>query len=908
MKTKFKVISFALVILLSLTGFPSDIVAADNNGEILRDLGILKGDLSGDLLLDQPLKRQDVIVLLSRLLGVEDLAENFPGNHTFTDVTDPYYDSFIAWAEDSELTEGIGGGLFGFNQYLNNQQLLAFLLRALGHEFFGDEYSLVPDKAVELEISPSDEAWGETTTRQLMADRTVALLRHGRVKYSNITLERALVLSDDSMPSNGQLFQLDDFNYKKGSVLLTFSSRAQDHNGSRSNTTASKALEKGPDIEDIELTYKVLGTGHVVLIKLTQVFYDSATGQFLATYDQPSIPDGSNIELTATYLENRNRVVANANDLILRKRPGRTKSYEPSEALLMLEEILRDLLPPFSGSFSSDEFKNDELKQLSSASDNPLYEQNSLSGENPLFSRVDSFFDIYYEISVLDNVVTPDPDNLFIYLLLDGELLECDDCLTIETDGRKFKVEIKGLSSPEGTELKLVAGYIKIGDIKGNATLRHNITDDEFNEILDALILNLHLSTKPDSLTAVNTFGRLTLNLESYRVRPLDGKNEVGVIVGTELTNPELTNEIIVAMNDEEGNIVLKTFKVHDYGDEFIDEFSAYNYFLRYLDEDSDGDGLDADSDGDGLDDLVFKHKHKPINVTKPVDKATPLLMVTDGGLGDHVTLYLENGEVMYWSDGIDNDCDGTDDGLCTTTTSIDTITFDSDLSILRTGRNPQTGKEIQIAAKTVIVVTGEDGSLTTYSPETFKEEVREEVSFAYAKVTSDGTGTAVLIHIIQNAKVVYKEIRELDKSSTKILWTNIDDLTEEETNFLLSDEADAEMYVFRQEFGPVQASSYRFWNNRKLAEEVTYILKGTDAKKVARFKAGKALADTVKSAGGGGGGGRIIIIGEAPNMAVHLKFDEIVGEAKAVMVVDSFFDIFTELSVDFRGHVTVLK
>ncbi len=36
--------------------------------ETLRELGILKGDLSGDLLLDQPLKRQDVIVLLSRLL------------------------------------------------------------------------------------------------------------------------------------------------------------------------------------------------------------------------------------------------------------------------------------------------------------------------------------------------------------------------------------------------------------------------------------------------------------------------------------------------------------------------------------------------------------------------------------------------------------------------------------------------------------------------------------------------------------------------------------------------------------------------------------------------------------------------------------------------------------------------
>ncbi|HPJ22223.1 MAG TPA: S-layer homology domain-containing protein [Clostridia bacterium] len=165
MKVFIRFISFTLVLILGLSVLPVNTVSANGNGELLRELGILKGDLEGNLLLDQPLKRQDVIVLLSRLLGVEELAASYPGEHSFSDVTDPYYDPFIAWAEDSGLTEGIGGGLFGFNQYLKNQQLLAFLLRALGYEYYGADYGLVPGKSVELGISPSGENWNETTTR-----------------------------------------------------------------------------------------------------------------------------------------------------------------------------------------------------------------------------------------------------------------------------------------------------------------------------------------------------------------------------------------------------------------------------------------------------------------------------------------------------------------------------------------------------------------------------------------------------------------------------------------------------------------------------------------------------------------------------------------------------------------------
>lgn len=901
MKIKYKIISFTLVILLGLTGLPYDIVAAEGNGELLRDLGILKGDLDGNLFLDQPLKRQDAIVLLSRLLGVEELAETYPGEHSFSDVTNPYYDPFIAWAQDSGLTEGVGGGLFGFDQYLKNQQLLAFLLRALGYEFYGNEYSLVPGKSVEMGISPENENWGETTTRLLMADRTVALLRKGRMKTSDVTLERSLALSDDSVPSDGQLFQMEDFNYKKGKVVITFSSPSNDHNGTRSNLLEA-LLDTGPSVEDIELTFSVRGTGHVTVLKLTQEFYDPASGQMLASFPIPEIPSGATVEISANYIENRQLLLENGNDIILRKRPGRT--YEPGEVQLIFEEILRDILPSFSGSFSSTEFNNDVLKPLANSSRNPLYTQNTTMGDNPLYSRTDSFFDIWTEIMLTDSSALPDPDNLFIYVFLDGEQIEISDILTITEQDGKLEAEINDLAAPEGSDLKLVAGYLKIGDIKGETTDREGISDEEFRDFVDALILNLHLSTKPDSLNATNVFGKVTLNLDSHMIRPLEGKNESGVIVANSITNSELDNEIIVAVLDKDENVVLKTFKVHDYGDEFNNEASAAAYFGRHLDTDSDGDGL-----GD-LDDLVFRHKEKPLIVTKPIDKSTPLLMVSSGGLGDTVTLFLENGEVMFWSDGVDDDCDGmVDDTRIHTSTYLDTVTVDKASSSLRIGRNPQTGKEIKIAAGTAVIVSEPDGTVKTMSPEQFLNDSDGDGRLDFAKVVADKNGNAILVHVIKDAVVVYVDRTELAAGGPKVVYTNTDELTSEDIEYLIGDEHEIELFVYRQEFGPVSGTSYRLWTDGKMIEIVDYITEGTQTKKVAKFKAGKALADTVKRTAGTDPVCNDVIIGEAPDMhSYYVKFEGIDGETKAVVAVDSFFDIFTEVSVDFRGHVTVLK
>lgn len=897
MKIIFKLISFTLVLLLVLTALPLNIANASESGEILRDRGILKGDLDGDLLLDQPLKRQDVVVLLSRLLGEEETAENYPGKPTFTDIKDPYYIPFIAWAEDSGLTEGIGNDLFGYDDYLTNQQLMAFLLRALGYEYYGADYGLVPGKALELDLSPTGEQWSEITTRQIMADRTVTLLRRGRVKYSNITLERSLTLEGTSLPENGQLFQLIEAELRNGVLIARFKApSAQDYNSSRSNTTA--IIDEGPDVTDLRVTVEKDGDGDLLVLDLTKQFYDSTTGVLLASFEHPTVPDESTIEVKVNYLEGRKIVVHEVAHVAQQRSPG---THEPGELQLLTEELLGDLLQTGTGSFSGGEFNDDQLDKIVGLSTNPLYEENSSSGTNPLFEESGKITGGTGEITLLDNVIAYAPENLFTIVIHDGE--QADTTGKVESDyiQNNITVQLKNLDIEANGTVEIVHAYANVPHNWINSPSHGTAyTYDQLQSIGEELVVNLSKTMKPGLITSTSVFGLLTIHKEVIKFSKTELTQLKAVIVGTERTNPELDDEVLVAIISGSGETELRKYKVFDYGNSFRNDEDAYLSFARYLDEDSDGDGLE---------DVVFTKDHKPITVTKPIDKATPLLMAPDGGLGDNVTLYLENGKVIFWSDNIDQDCDG-DDDTHRTITYIDTIELDLENQVLRTGRNPQTGKEIKIAAKTPIVIDHADGSVTVSTLAEPDNILKAESSFPYTRVIADTEGHALLIHIIQDAIVVYVETKELDKSNPKLLFTNTDDLTDEEIDFLLSNEHEIEKFVFRQEFGPVQGTSARFYNNGKFAEFIEYTTEAKAAAKRPRFKAGADLSSKVKSADTGGldNDCNLVQVGDPPVMDSHVDLSLIDDETNALIIVDSFFDIFTEVSVDFRGHVTVLK
>ena len=103
----------------------------------LQELGILNDDRA-----DDSLTRTEMVVLLSRLLGEEAAAMDFPVAPSFTDATGHWGANYIAWAESMAYVNGIGGGLFAPDAFVTAEQMEIVILRALG---YADDATDAPD-------------------------------------------------------------------------------------------------------------------------------------------------------------------------------------------------------------------------------------------------------------------------------------------------------------------------------------------------------------------------------------------------------------------------------------------------------------------------------------------------------------------------------------------------------------------------------------------------------------------------------------------------------------------------------------------------------------------------------------------------------------------------------------------
>ncbi|NLY86054.1 MAG: S-layer homology domain-containing protein, partial [Tissierellia bacterium] len=154
-----RILSLTLAFILTFSIFiPIEKVYANNlyeeAGNILRELGILKGDERGNLNLNNYLKREEMVVMLSRLLGEEDKAANFNDPRTpnlFTDIS-KFYTPYIRWSVDRGLIKGMSANEFGFGQHVTVQQYQAVLLRALQYTEESNDWPNVPQKAEELNL------------------------------------------------------------------------------------------------------------------------------------------------------------------------------------------------------------------------------------------------------------------------------------------------------------------------------------------------------------------------------------------------------------------------------------------------------------------------------------------------------------------------------------------------------------------------------------------------------------------------------------------------------------------------------------------------------------------------------------------------------------------------------------
>lgn len=170
-----KSLSLLVAIAMVFSMFAAVASAAEKQsaGEYLQEIGVIKGNLEGNLNEDKEWKREDLAVLLSRLLGVEKAASEHANTHGFTDVTNSFYDGYISWAKEEGLMIGKTETTFGYNAPLTNLHFATVVLRALKIEA---EYEEVAAVAVEKKLVPEGTDFAANALRGVTYEVIVTAL------------------------------------------------------------------------------------------------------------------------------------------------------------------------------------------------------------------------------------------------------------------------------------------------------------------------------------------------------------------------------------------------------------------------------------------------------------------------------------------------------------------------------------------------------------------------------------------------------------------------------------------------------------------------------------------------------------------------------------------------------------
>ncbi len=164
--------------------------------EVLKELGVLKGDSNGNLMLYNYLKRQDMVVLISRLYKEENKATTYllPADFDDLDEDNTYYHGFIQWAVDKNLIIGMNDENFGFGRNVKVRDFQVLLLRVLDYREESGLYDSVPEISNKLglmeDINVNPDGY---LLRKTMAEMTFNALNLNK-KGSPLTLAEVLGL------------------------------------------------------------------------------------------------------------------------------------------------------------------------------------------------------------------------------------------------------------------------------------------------------------------------------------------------------------------------------------------------------------------------------------------------------------------------------------------------------------------------------------------------------------------------------------------------------------------------------------------------------------------------------------------------------------------------------------------
>lgn len=105
-----------------------------------KETGVTAGTSDTTFSPNATVTRAEAVTFLWRAAGSPEPASAVSD---FSDVTDPnaYYYKAVLWAAEQNITNGVGGGVFGLNETLPYDQILTFLCRAAGQSATGSDWS-----------------------------------------------------------------------------------------------------------------------------------------------------------------------------------------------------------------------------------------------------------------------------------------------------------------------------------------------------------------------------------------------------------------------------------------------------------------------------------------------------------------------------------------------------------------------------------------------------------------------------------------------------------------------------------------------------------------------------------------------------------------------------------------------
>lgn len=194
----FSVLLSLVIVLVSINFTGAASVQNTDLANKLKSLNLFLGTDRG-FELDKELTREQSIVMVLRLLGLEQTAKNQKSKSTFTDIPSGHYaEYYVSYAYSIKLTSGISNNRFGAGMNVTANQYITYLLRSLGYDDSKGDFvwSESIDKALSIGLISPVEYKYYKSSQSIIRDDVVAASYSAlktKMKGSEKTLIRKLV-------------------------------------------------------------------------------------------------------------------------------------------------------------------------------------------------------------------------------------------------------------------------------------------------------------------------------------------------------------------------------------------------------------------------------------------------------------------------------------------------------------------------------------------------------------------------------------------------------------------------------------------------------------------------------------------------------------------------------------------